>query len=64
MLVVRWWPPAQGMSRKDEYKICAELLQLRPDRRRETSSSVIPRLQPCERRTAEEKINRSSENIL
>jgi hypothetical protein len=61
MFVVWWWPPAQGMPRKDEYRIYAEMLQLRPTRRRESSSSVIPRLQPCERRTAKEKSTTSSQ---
>jgi hypothetical protein len=35
-----------------------------PWRRRETSSSIIPRLQPCERRTAKEKSTISSKAIL
>jgi hypothetical protein len=43
------------MPRKDEYRIYAELVQFHPSRRRGTSSRVIPRLQPRERRTAEEK---------
>jgi hypothetical protein len=48
----------------DKYRIYAELLQLHPSRRRETSSRIIPRLQPCERRTAKEKSITSSHGIL
>jgi glutamate synthase domain-containing protein 2 len=59
--VVWWWPPAQGMSRKDEYRIYAEMRQLHTNRRREPSSSVIPRLQPCERGTAKEKSTTNSQ---
>jgi hypothetical protein len=40
------------------------MLQLHPNRRRESSSSVIPRLQPCERRTAKEKKTTSSHGTL
>jgi hypothetical protein len=54
MFVVCWWPLAQGTPRRDEYRIYAEMLQLHPNRRRESSSSVIPRLQPCERRRAQQ----------
>jgi hypothetical protein len=36
---------------------------LHPSRRRETSSSVTPRLQPCEERTEKEKSTRSSKII-
>jgi hypothetical protein len=35
-----------------------------PSRRRETSSSIISRVQPCERRTAKEKSTTSSQGIL
>jgi hypothetical protein len=59
MFVVWWWPSAQGMPRKDEYRIYAELLQLHPTKRRESSSSVILRLQPCERRTAKKSTTSS-----
>jgi hypothetical protein len=41
------------MPQKDKYRIYAEMLQLHPSRR-ETSSSIILKLQPCERRTAKE----------
>jgi hypothetical protein len=51
--VVWWWLPGYGMPRKDEYRIYAELLQLHPSRWRETSSSDISRMQPCERRSAQ-----------
>jgi hypothetical protein len=49
MFVVQWWPYAQGLPWENEYRIYAELLQLRPSRSTETSSSVISRLQPSER---------------
>jgi hypothetical protein len=61
MFVVWWWPPAQGMPRKDEYRIYTEMLQLHPNRRREYSTSVIPRLQPYERGGAKEKSTTSSQ---
>jgi hypothetical protein len=64
MFVVWWWPHSQGIPRKDEYGIYAEMLQLHPTRRRESSSSVTPRLQPCERRTAKEKSTTSSQETL
>jgi hypothetical protein len=64
MFVVWWWPSAQGVPRKDEYRMYAEMLQLHPKKRRESSSSVIPRLQPCQRRTAKEKSTTSSQRIL
>jgi hypothetical protein len=50
------------MPWKDKYRIYAELLQFNPSRR-ETSSSVVSRLQPYERTTAKEKYT-SSEVIL
>jgi hypothetical protein len=46
------------------YRIYVKLLQLHPGRRRETSSSIILRLQPCERRTAQEKSRTSSQGIF
>jgi hypothetical protein len=49
------WPPAKRMPWKDKYRIYTELLHLHPSRRTESSSSVIPRLQPCKRKTAKEK---------
>jgi hypothetical protein len=49
---------------KEKYRIHTELLQLHPRRRRETSSSIILRLQPCERRTAKEKSTMNSQGIL
>jgi hypothetical protein len=49
---------------KIEYRIYADLLQLHPSRRRGTSSSVILRMQPLERRTAEEKSKASSQGTL
>jgi hypothetical protein len=52
------------MPRKDEHRIYAELLQLHHNRRRETSSSVISRMQPRERRTAKEKSTMSSQKTL
>jgi hypothetical protein len=52
------------MPRKEEYTIYAEMLQLHPTRRRESSSSVIPRMQPRERRTVKEKSTKSSQGIL
>jgi hypothetical protein len=61
MFVVWWWPHAQGMPRKDEYRIYAEMLQLHTNGRRESSSSVIPRLQAFERRTANMKSARAPE---
>jgi hypothetical protein len=42
----------------------AELLKLNPRRRRETSSSVITRLQACERRTTNEMNTTRSQGIL
>jgi hypothetical protein len=42
----------------------AELLQLHPSRRRQTSPSVIPRLQPYERTTAKERSRTNFEGIL
>jgi hypothetical protein len=50
------------MLLEDEHRIYAELLQLHPSRR-ETSSSVISRLQPCERRTAQQSPKGSSERM-
>jgi hypothetical protein len=47
------------MPRKDEYRIYADLLQLHPSRRRETSSSVVSRMQPRERRTAKGRAQRA-----
>jgi hypothetical protein len=44
------------MPQKDEYRICTELLQLHPSRMRETSSSTISRMQPCERRRAKQAV--------
>jgi hypothetical protein len=49
---------------KREVKKYALLFQLRPSRRRETSSSVIPRMQPCEKITAKEKSTTSSHGVL
>jgi hypothetical protein len=49
---------------KDKYRIYGELLQLHHSGRRETSSNIISRLQPCERRTAKEKSTKSSKGIL
>jgi hypothetical protein len=53
-----------GNALKYKYRIYAELLQLNLSRRRGTSSSIILRLQPCERRTAKEKSTMSSQGIL
>jgi hypothetical protein len=64
MFVVWRWPHAQGMPRKDEYRIYDEMLQLHTNRRRKTSSSIIPRLQPYERVTAKEKSITSSQGTL
>jgi hypothetical protein len=47
---VRWYQSAKGMPRKDEYRIRAEILQLLPSRRTETTSSFISRMQSRERR--------------
>jgi hypothetical protein len=44
-----------GNALSIKYSINAEVLQLHPCRRRETSSSVISRLQPLERITAKER---------
>jgi hypothetical protein len=52
------------MPWKDTYRIYVTLLQLHSSRRREASSSVSSRLQPCERKTAKEKSTRISEEIL
>jgi hypothetical protein len=60
MFVMWWWQPAQGMPRKDEHRIYADLLQLHLNRRRET----IPRPQPYGSRTAKEKSKTSSEGTL
>jgi hypothetical protein len=48
------------MPWKDKHRIYVELLQLRSSRRRAISTCVIPRLQPCERRTAKVKSTTSS----
>jgi hypothetical protein len=53
-----------GNAPKSEYRIYVVLLQLRPSRRRETSSGVIPRMQPREKRTAKEKSKTSSQGTL
>jgi hypothetical protein len=55
VFVVRWWPLHRECPEKT-YRIYAQLLQLHPSRR-ETSSSVIPRLQSCKRRTAKKEHN-------
>jgi hypothetical protein len=52
------------MARTDKYRIYAELLQLHPSGRRETSSSFMSKMQPRERRTAKEKNTTSSQWIL
>jgi hypothetical protein len=52
------------MTRKDDCRIYDELFQLYAGRKKEASSNVIPRLQPCERRTAKEKSRTSSQEIL
>jgi hypothetical protein len=47
-------------NRKCPDRIYAELLRLHPTGRKETSTSVISRLQQCGRRTAKEKSKTSS----
>jgi hypothetical protein len=51
-------------SLKIQNRIYAKLLKLHPRRRRETSFSVIPRLQPCDRRTEKEKNTVNAQGIL
>jgi hypothetical protein len=49
--------------KKDKYRMDAGVLQLYHRRKRETSSTAMPKLQPCER-TAKEMSRNSSEGIL
>jgi hypothetical protein len=60
-----WWGGGHLHRECPEYtyRFYSELLQLHSSRI-ETSSSVISRLQPCERRTAKEKSTASSQGIL
>jgi hypothetical protein len=53
-----------GNALKRKRRNYAQLLQLHPSRRRETSSRIILRLQPCEKRTAKERSTMSSQETL